>query len=197
MSRGTAYGPVSISFHWTIAGLFLGQIVLGFSMERVKSMALQFELIQWHKSFGFLILALAVLRLIWRAVVGPAPSAPGLSPTERWAAWAVQSALLALTVAVPLAGWALASTSTLNIPSFAFNLVVVPHLPLHPSEQAEAFWRQAHGVLAYATLVLALGHAGAALRHHFILGDGVLARMLPGLPWRGRADLIDGRNDDA
>ena len=120
-----------------------------------------------------------------------------IASTERWAAWAVQSALLALTVAVPLAGWALASTSTLNIPSFAFNLVVVPHLPLHPSEQAEAFWRQAHGVLAYATLVLALGHAGAALRHHFILGDGVLARMLPGLSWRGKADLIDGRNDDA
>jgi len=195
MSRETAspYGPVAIGLHWAIAALLLGQIALGFSMERVRSMALQFELIQWHKSFGFLILALAVLRLIWRAVAGVAPSAPGLSAVERWAARAVQSALLALTIVVPLAGWALASTSTLQIPSFAFDLVVVPHLPLRPSAEAEAFWRNAHGALAYATLVLALGHAGAALRHHFFLRDGVLARMLPGL-----AGPIDGRmKDDA
>ena len=83
---------------------------------------------------------------------------------------------------MPLAGWALASTSTLAIPSFVFNLLVMPHLPLEPSAPAEAFWRQAHGVLAYATLALALGHAGAALRHHFFLHDGVLRRMLPRFP---------------
>lgn len=199
MSLETArpYDAAAIGLHWLIAALFFGQLLLGFSMERVKGMALQFELIQWHKSFGFLILGLAVFRLFWRAATGRVPAAPGLSPIERWAAGFVQGALLALTVAVPLAGWALASTSTLRIPSFAFNLVVVPHLPLRPSAPAEAFWRQAHGLLAYATLALALGHAGAALRHHFVLGDGVLARMLPGLPGRGRANLIDGRKDDA
>ena len=197
MSRGMAssYGSVAIGLHWAIAALFFGQVALGFTMERVKSMALQFELIQWHKSFGFLILALAGIRLSWRVATGSMPAAPGLSPVERLAARLVQGALLALTVAVPLAGWALASTSTLGIPSFVFDLVVVPHLPLRPSAEAEAFWRQAHGLLAYAALGLALGHAGAALRHHFILGDGVLARMLPGLP--GRARAADGRNDDA
>ena len=197
MSRGTAgsYGSVAIGLHWAIAALFFGQVALGFTMERVKSMALQFELIQWHKSFGFLILALAALRLSWRVATGPVQAAPGLSPVERWAANFVQGALLALTMAAPLAGWALASTSTLGIPSFAFDLVVVPHLPLRPSDQAEALWRWLHGLLAYAALTLALGHAVAALRHHFLLGDGVLARMLPGLP--GRARLTDGRKDDA
>ena len=203
MSRETArpYDPVAIGLHWVIAALFFGQILLGFSMERVKSMALQFELIQWHKSFGFLILGLAGLRLLWRAVTGPVPAAPTLSPAERLAAGFVQGALLALTVAVPLAGWALASTSTLQIPSFAFNLVVVPHLPLAPSAQAEAFWRWLHGLLAYSTLVLALGHAAAALRHHFLLRDGVLSRMLPGLS-PGLAGPAEARrirrtNDDA
>ena len=191
----SSYGSVAIGLHWAIAALFFGQVALGFTMERVKSMALQFELIQWHKSFGFLILALAALRLSWRVATGPVQAAPGLSPVERWAANFVQGALLALTLAVPLAGWALASTSTLGIPSFAFDLVVVPHLPLRPSDQAEALWRWLHGLLAYAALTLALGHAVAALRHHFLLGDGVLARMLPGLP--GRARLTDGRNDDA
>lgn len=181
MSRHRAYGPVSIGFHWAIAALFLGQISLGFSMVRVKSMALQFELIQWHKSFGFLILALAALRLLWRAVAGSVPAAPGLSPAERLAAATVQGALLALTLIVPLAGWALASASTLGIPSFVFDLVLIPPLPLPPSAEAEAFWREAHKLLAYSALLLVAGHVAAAMRHHFLLRDGVLGRMVPGL----------------
>lgn len=193
MSGETArpYDLVAIGLHWMIAALFFGQVLLGFTMERVKSMALQFELIQWHKSFGFLILGLAALRLLWRVGSGRVPAAPGLSPAERLAAAVVQGALLALTVAVPLAGWALASTSTLGIPSFAFNLVVVPHLPLRPSAEAEAFWRWLHGLLAYATLALAAGHAAAALRHQFLLRDDVLGRMVP----RRRAAVRRTRND--
>lgn len=192
MSRHRAYGPVSISFHWAIAILFLGQILLGFSMERVKSMALQFELIQWHKSFGFLVLALAVLRLCWRIVAGAPAADASLGRIERLAAATVQGALLALTLIVPLAGWALASTSTLGIPSFVFDLVLIPPLPLTPSAEAEAFWREAHELLAYSALLLAAGHAAAALRHHFLLRDGVLGRMVPGLG----AQLIRRTNDN-
>jgi cytochrome b561 len=192
MSRHRAYGPVSISFHWAIAALFLGQILLGFSMERVKSMALQFELIQWHKSFGFLILALAVLRLCWRIVAGAPAADASLGRIERMAAATVQGALLALTLIVPLAGWALASTSTLGIPSFVFDLVLIPPLPLPPSAEAEAFWREAHELLAYSALLLVAGHAAAALRHHFLLRDNVLGRMVPGLG----AQLIRRTNDD-
>lgn len=197
MSRDRAYGPVSMALHWTIAALFLGQITLGFTMGRVKSMALQFELIQWHKSFGFLILVLAAARLGWRIAAGSPPAAAGVTRLERQAAALVQGALLGLTIAVPLAGWALASASTLRIPSFAFDLVVVPHLPLQPSPGAEAFWRQAHGLLAYAALLLAAGHAAAALRHHFLLRDDVLARMLPGFPEAGAARPFRRTNDDA
>lgn len=192
MSRG--YDPVTIGLHWVFATLFLGQIALGFTMERVKSMALQFELVQWHKSFGFLILGLAVLRLAWRVARGRVTAAPGLPPAERIAADVVQGLLFGLTIAVPLAGWALASTSTLGIPSYVFNLFVMPHLSLEPSAQAEAFWRQAHGWLAYATLALALGHVAAALRHHFLLRDDVLKRMLPG--FRRQAG-VSGINDGA
>jgi cytochrome b561 len=195
-SQQNTYGIVAIVLHWTIALLFLGQIAFGFSMEQVKSMALQFELIQWHKSFGFLILALALLRLVWRLVAGrPQPSA-ALSGVEHVAAEIVQWALLAATIVVPLAGWALASTSTLGIPSFAFNLVVVPHLPLTPSDEAEAFWREAHELLAYGAGLLALGHMAAALRHHFLLRDDVLVRMLPGRAARQATDRATLETND-
>ena len=43
---------------------------------------------------------------------------------------------------MPVAGWAVASTSTLAIPTFFFDLVVIPHLPFEKSEAAEAFFRK-------------------------------------------------------
>jgi cytochrome b561 len=196
--RKETFGTIAVLLHWTIALLFLGQFALGLSMTRVKGMALQFELIQWHKSFGFLILGLAVLRLGWRLGAGRPRPSPALSPVERASAAIVQALLLAATIAVPLAGWALASTSTLGVPTLAFKLVLIPHLPLVPSEQAEAFWRQMHGFLAWATILLAAAHAGAALRHHLLLRDDVLARMLPILsPRRLAARQTTTESDDA
>lgn len=196
-NREDGYGHVAIVLHWTIALLFLGQFILGLSMTRVKSMALQFELIQWHKSFGFVVLGLGVVRLLWSLSDSRPQAAANLSAVERAAAACMQGVLLGATIAVPLAGWALASTSTLGIPTLAFNLMLIPHLPLVPSEQAEAFWRQAHGLLAYTTVLLAAGHAAAALRHHFLLRDDVLARMLPSLHRPSSRQILMEKDDDA
>ena len=38
-----------------------------------------------------------------------------------------------------------------------------------------------HALLANTVFFLALLHAGVALAHHYVLRDGVLRRMLPGL----------------
>lgn len=178
-NTGRSYGTPAILLHWTIALLFLGQIALGFLAQAMADRPrLQFDLYQWHKSFGFLVLALAVPRLVWSlSGTRPAP----LAGVPRWqaaAARATHLALLALTVAVPLAGWAIASTSPLRIPSFAFDLVLVPDLPLSRSDAMEAFWSRAHALLAYGAGLLALAHAGAALHHHFRRRDATLLRML-------------------
>ncbi|MGB3386644.1 MAG: cytochrome b/b6 domain-containing protein [Pseudaminobacter sp.] len=173
-----SFGLVAILFHWIIAVLFLGQVVLGVTMQWVHSMALQFVLIQWHKSFGFLLLGLSVLRLVWAGIQRRPRAVATLGTAERYAAWAMQSLLYLLLLALPLAGWALVSSSTLDVPSFAFNLVVIPDLPLVRSEASESFWREIHQWLAYGAALLVAGHMGAALRHHFWLGDEVLKRML-------------------
>jgi cytochrome b561 len=196
-NRQGTYGLIAILLHWTIALLFAGQLALGFSMTSVKSMALQFELIQWHKSFGFVILGLALLRLLWH-VASRRPAAPAtMAPAERIAAKIVQTVLLTATIVVPLAGWALVSTSTLGIPTLAFNRLLIPHLPLEASEHAEAFWRQTHELLAYGTALLAAGHAAAALRHHFLLHDEVLRRMLPASGTPGRPGKTLENHTDA
>jgi cytochrome b561 len=174
-----SYGLVSILFHWAIAFLFLLQMPLGYLTQATRDQpALQFELYQWHKSVGFLILLVASLRLAWW-LLNPKPQLPDtIEPQEKVAARAVHVMLYLLTILVPLAGWAVVSTSPLQIPSYAFNLVVVPNLPLAVSSYAEGLWSSIHGFLAYAAAFLAAVHILAALRHHFHFRDRILLRML-------------------
>jgi cytochrome b561 len=64
-----------------------------------------------------------------------------------------------------------------------YGLVPWPHLPVLPElpnkAQVEAVLKIIHGKLAWALAAFIALHAGAALRHHFVLRDGVLHRILP------------------
>jgi cytochrome b561 len=174
----TRYGWGAIILHWLIALIFIGQFGLGFIMVRLTSQRTAFELIQLHKSFGFLLLGLVILRIAWRlGNAAPAlPSSVGI--LERRAAPLAHLALYAFQLALPLSGWALVSVSMLEIPSLPFNLFVMPNLPLAESDAAESFWVSAHWYLAYAGMALVVLHVAAALRHHFQLRDAVLTRMI-------------------
>jgi cytochrome b561 len=181
------YPLLAIILHWMIAALILGLLALGIAMTRAKGdPALQFVLYQWHKSFGLLVLGLSVVRLVHSLLFVRVAPVPGLARIEHVAARATHALLLTLAVAVPLAGWLVASSSPLAIPTFAFDLVVVPHLPVAKSDAAEAFWIQAHAWLAYLVLGLVLLHAAAAFYHHLLRRDAVLVRMLG-----GRAAITD------
>lgn len=173
------FGWGTIVLHWMIAWLIVGLIILGFVMVRPDiNPELQFSLYQWHKSFGMTVLALSVIRVIWWLTNRHPAPVKELSPLEARSASAVHLLLLAMTIAVPLAGWAVASTSTLGIPTLVFNRVLVPHLPLRPSAEAEAFWTTMHALLAYGMCGLVVLHAAAAFHHEFFRRDGVLSRMI-------------------
>jgi cytochrome b561 len=89
-------------------------------------------------------------------------------------------------IAVPLAGWALVSSSTFNIQTSVFGLATWPHLPvlsdLDPASRArlEPILSRVHIALAYVLAGLVLLHSAAAIWH----GRDVLARMLPVGPLR-------------
>jgi cytochrome b561 len=172
------YGWGAIVLHWAIALIFIGQFVLGVVMARITSQRTAFELIQLHKSFGFLLLGLVVLRIGWRLGNVSPVLPPQVGPLERRMAPLVHLALYTLQLALPLSGWALVSVSMLEIPSVPFGLFVMPNLPLGISDAAESFWAAVHWYLAYGAMVLVALHMLAALRHHFGLRDPVLVRML-------------------
>lgn len=174
------YGLAAKTLHWLVALLFICQLPLGYlTQASADDPALQFALYQWHKSLGFLTLGLAAARLCWWAASLHPTTLPTMSRLEKPAAYVVHRLLLLLTLLVPLAGWAVVSSSPLDIPSYAFDLVVVPNLPLAVSDVAEALWSRIHALLAYAAGLLVLAHAAAALYHHAVRRDDTLRRMLP------------------
>ncbi len=191
MLRNTtrSWGLVSVLFHWVMAALFLGQFSLGWYMQGLKDMLRQYSLYQWHKSFGFTILGLAVLRTLW-ALTSSRPKLPDIMPDgEKKLALGTHIILYLAFFLLPLTGWAVVSTSPLPIATWFFGLFVIPSLPLGISMHSEQIWTSIHGFLAYAAIFLAAVHILAALRHHFHHRDATLIRMLrPG---------YEGRRDDA
>lgn len=178
-----SYGLIAILFHWTMALLILGMLALGLYMHDLPAAdPSTFQLYQLHKSFGFVVLTLAVVRLLWR-VANPSPKLPDTMPTwERLAAHLGHAGLYALMFLLPMSGWLMVSASPWGIPTFVFNILNIPHLPvpaaLGTAEQAEATLITLHGYIAYFLIALLIAHIGAALKHHFIARDDTLRRMI-------------------
>lgn len=178
MSARDRYDRVAMTLHWVMAVAILGLMVAGFIMTGLKpGSPQQFQLYQMHKSFGVTALVLTALRLAWRLGHRPPPLPESMQGLERLAAHGGHLALYGLMIAMPLAGWAVVSTSPYNIPTLLFGLIPFPHLPLPRDLNAAA--KLAHEAGAWIMILILMGHVGAALRHHLLLKDDVLVRMLP------------------
>ncbi len=190
------YTAVAIILHWAIAAAIIANLILGWWMEDAiaapDSRARAIDVFQIHKSLGLTILALSLLRLLWRWS-HPAPAMPADMPQwERRIALATHWAFYALMIGIPLAGWLYVSVqwrggTPLNVPTLWFGLFEVPHLfSLHEAapatrETLAGPLAGAHGILAQAMAVLLGLHVAAALKHQFVNRDEVLAHMIPAL----------------
>lgn len=170
------YGAVAQLFHWAIVVLVITQFVLATLAHDLPNGLAKLKLLAQHKSVGITILGLAVLRLAWR-FANPVPPPPyGCKPWEIWAARISHFALYALLLIMPVVGWLMSSAR--NFPVSWFGFVTLPDF-IAPSERAFDLLHATHATLARVLALVAIIHAGAALKHHFIDRDNVLRRMLP------------------
>jgi len=171
-------GPAQV-LHWLTAVLVLLAFIYGpgGSEARVYASARDFER-QLHETLGICVLALVVVRMLWRAV-DKHPKSPPVPRWMRLTAWVVQAALYVLLLAVPLTaiGGAWLEGHALT---FLLGIVVPPPVPKSHTLGAEI--AEVHAWLGDAILWVAGGHAAAALFHHFVLKDSVLLSML--LRWK-------------
>lgn len=174
------WSPAQRRLHWILAGLVASTALIGLAMVAVPFEALfaKFLLYQAHKSLGLIVCACAAAQLMLHLSRGRPPPDPSLPRLQQRAAATVHRLLFALLLLVPVSGWLAASAAPAAIPTLLFGLLPVPHM-LTPSEALYGVLRPLHLALVTALGVLALGHAAAALLHHW-QGLPVLRRM-----WRG------------
>jgi cytochrome b561 len=203
------YSTVAITLHWLIAAAVLSMLPMGFWMaDAITDPARQqtaFKAYQLHKSIGFTILGLTLLRLAWR-IAHPAPPLSADMPVwERFGARATHWAFYALLLALPITGWAYVSSGwavstdkPLNVATVWFGLIQVPHLGFVAEQPAEmrrlgAYSAMgAHTALAFGAVGLIALHVAAALKHHFHDRDNVVPSMVPWLKLKDEGPTASG-----
>jgi cytochrome b561 len=173
----THWGVIARSLHWLIAGLIISQFILGPLAESWRLSPTKLDLFVWHKSIGILILALVLLRFLWR-LLNPTPALPADLPRwEQFAARVSHILLYLLMFLLPISGWLINSAA--NIPFKVFWLFPLPDL-VQKNKELKELAETLHLALVIGLVLILMVHVGAALRHHFIRKNNVLRGMLLG-----------------
>lgn len=169
------YNRGAIVLHWLTAALIVANLLLGLSMVGMPISPRKLSWYLVHKSIGVTVFLLTSLRLAWR-VIRPHPAPVPMPRWQRRSAAASHALLYVLLFVIPLSGWLYSSATGVQV----VYLGVVPLPDLLAKDRALAnVLRIVHlslNALLFATICL---HAAAAIRHHFVDRDRVLARMLP------------------
>jgi len=171
-----AYGLVSQGFHWLVVALILFQYIWAWRIDQADGLRDRLELVTQHKTIGITVLSLAVLRLLWRLFNRPPPLPEDLPRWEQIAARGGHWILYGLIFAIPLSGWAYSSAAGFG--DYWWGPIDFPSIAVE-SEELEKLFGMTHEWLTDALAIVAIGHALAALRHHFWHKNDVLRRMLP------------------
>lgn len=166
------FGLIAIILHWLMAFIIIGLLAIGLYMVDLPNSLQKLKLYGWHKEFGFLVLMLAVARLVWRlSNVTPVLTMPRW---EVFAARAVHWIFYLLMIAMPITGWLV--TSAAGFPISFFGLFIIPTL-IQPDPHLLDLFAEVHEILAYTLIAFICGHVLAALKHQFIDKDDILIRM--------------------
>jgi cytochrome b561 len=171
------YGPVSQAIHWLTVALFMSQIAVAIYMEDLPKGPAKLEWYALHKSIGFTILSLVLLRMVWRLMNEKPPLPMDMKRWQQILAHGVQHSLYLVMVLMPISG--LVMSWAANYPVSIYGMFTLPNL-VAPSESLKETMIVVHEIFAWSVIVLISLHVAGALNHHFVIKDNVLRRMLPG-----------------
>ena len=170
------YTSTAISLHWLMAVLIISLFFLGLYMHELPLSPWKLQVYSWHKWAGVTAFLLVLARLSWRFTHQP-PVLPFNMPKAAVLAAHIGHGLLyLLMVAIPLTGWLMSSAK--GFQTVYFGILPIPDL-LAKNRELGNLLREIHETLNFVLIAIVIGHAGAALKHHYIDKDDVLTRMLP------------------
>ena len=174
----SSYGPMQKTLHWVVFALVVLLYGITYGEEFFPRGDPGRAWIWWlHISFGLLLAAVIIIRILTRMRLGSPASVSSVTPVEENVARVTHFLLYALLVAVVTIGIVL--TFYRDNPLSFFGLFTIPS-PIAPDRETARTIQGLHELGANALMILAGLHALAALWHHYVRRDDVLERMLPG-----------------
>ncbi len=170
------YTRTAIALHWAVAFGIFGTFALGLYMHELPLSPTKLKLYSYHKWAGVTIFLLMLVRLAWRATHRTPPLPDHMPHWQRLAAHSIHHLLYLLILAIPLTGWLMSSAK--GFQTVWFGVLPLPDLLDKNKELGDAL-SEVHEALNFGMAALVVAHVGAALKHHLVDRDDVLARMLP------------------
>ena len=168
------YTRTAIAMHWVIAVLVIVQFAWGWWMQEISKQPVgpRVDAFNLHKSVGMTILALMVVRILWR--IGHRP--PPLPPMPSWQAHSARVthiALYSLLVIHPLSGYLGSEFSGYPVKYFGMTL------PSWAGKNValKDFLSGMHLATSWMIAALVGLHVCGALKHALVDHDGLLSRM--------------------
>ncbi len=183
IQKAQRYNSIAIILHWLMAIGLLMMFCSGVVMSYVPiEQSLKFNLYQWHKGGGVLLLLAFGARIIWRLISqwrGQIPALPSHFPeVERVMAKLGHWGLYALMFVLPLSGWVMVSASVYGLPTIVFGWFEWPHIPgIQGNEQVEEIAEAMHLILAISLGLMIVAHVGAVIKHAVKDHENLLPRM--------------------
>ena len=165
--------PIVI-LHWISAIAIVGMFASGLWMVDLTYYSDWYKTApHWHKSVRLILLAITVIRLVTRVVTSRPPSHG--TPLEKRLSRIGHGLLYTLIIMLFASGYLISTADGRSID--VFNWFSVPAMGEF-FENQEDIAGEAHFYIAWSVIVLAIIHALAALKHHFISNDDTLKQML-------------------
>jgi cytochrome b561 len=176
--RRPPFDRVTIAFHWATVLIVLAMFITAWLHARSHDAELKAMLLQTHRSMGLTIWTMTVARLAWRLTHAKLPPFPGsMTRIHRAIVQTSEYCLYALLLVQPLTGL---GDTIFRGRSFAIFFWQIPPLVSTDAALRDGF-DLAHQIGACTFGALLMGHAAAALYHHFVLRDDVLHCMAPAI----------------
>lgn len=175
------YALIQRLLHWLLAAMILGALGVGmiFGILEYKGTVETFGndmtnlLYKYHKTFGVLILAFMVIRIVVKVMLGKPEYATPLTKFEHAASNAVHGLIYLLVPVMAILGWLGTGASGFPVEFFNWKLPAI----LAKDKELGALLFQLHGVVGWILLILVGAHIGAALKHWLVKRDGLMTRM--------------------
>jgi cytochrome b561 len=180
------YTGGAIFLHWVIGTLIIVNLAIGLGHDLLPASS-RGVVMGAHKALGIAVLFLSIARLAWRLAHRPPALPPAMRKWEIGISHLLHWTFYVLMVFIPLSGWWMSSAGETRRPLNFFGLFDIPYLPVaRGAEGLGGFFHEAHEITGLLLIPLLLLHVAAALKHHYIGGEAVLARMVPGMRPRSR-----------